>query len=302
MLGSVERKKYEELKETVGSDNFKERKAYLEDTQKWEKTPEYATEQKYFGLKKDPGIVIFQKYNNTDAFGFFNQWEVVFEDRFETGKLDPAKWKTTNYWAEKSVGRNFSQTGDLQAFADGRNIHFKSQSLQIQAKRDKLSSLVWKPGIGFMEQEFDYSSDTLTTGGLFQAQYGILEAKIKFDPDKSFQNVFYLAGEDNTVRVSLFESGTKTQFGTSKASAGKAAFNMFSLSGLSAGKSYIFRLEWEKGKILWKINEKEFFSVHADVPSFPMFLNLATLVVAETNKLPHNFEVDWVRFYQKRKQ
>jgi hypothetical protein len=302
MSGSEEKRKYEALKEVVGSAEFQERKAYLEDDKKWEKTPEYLDEQRYLVLKNNPELVLYFKYKGTPAFDFFKQWEIIFEDRFDTEKLDPAKWKTTNYWAEKTVGRNFSQDGDLQAFADGKNIHLRGSALQIQVKRDKLNSIVWKPAVGFMEQEFGYSSDTLTTGGLFQAHYGILEAKVKFDPDKSFQDVFYLAGEDNSVRASLLESGAKVQFGTSQTASGKMVSDVFSLKGLSAGKTYIFRMEWEKDKILWKINGKEMFSVQSGVPDFPMFLNLASLVIAETNKLPHNFEVDWVRFYQRRKR
>ena len=301
MKNSEEKRKYEELKELVGSEEFRLRKTYLEDPKKWEKTQEYLHEKKYLELKNKPELVLYFKYKDSAAFDFFKQWEVVFEDRFETEKLDAARWKTTNYWAEKTIGRNFSQEGDLQAFKDGENIHLKGSRLQIQVKKDRLNAVVWRPGVGFMEQEFDYSSDTLTTGGLFQAQYGILEAKIKYNPEKSFQDVFYLAGEDNAVRLALLETGSKSQFGLSKMVAGKLSESAFSLSGLSAGKMYLFRMEWERGKITWKINDKELFAVQTDIPDYPMFLNLACLVIAETNKLPHNFEIDWIRFYQKRK-
>ena len=301
MKDSEEKRKYEELKELVGSEEFLSRKAYLEDPEKWEKTPEYVQEKRYLDLRNKPELVLYFKYKDSAAFDFFKQWNLIFEDRFENEKLDAAKWKTINYWAEKTIGRNFSQEGDLQAFGDGKNIHLKGSRLQIQVKKDKLNSLVWRQGVGFMEQEFNYSSDTMTTGGLFSAQYGILEAKIKYDPDKSFQDVFYLAGEDNAVRLALLETGLKNRFGLSKSASGKMIENTCSLSGLSAGKMYLFRMEWERGKITWKINDKELFAIQTDVPDYPMFLNLACLVIAETNKLPHNFEIDWIRFYQKRK-
>ena len=298
---SEEKRKYEELKKIIASDEFKERKAYLEDNQKWEKTPEFKAGQQYVELKNKPDLILYFKYKNSDVFDFLKNWKVVFEDCFELNSLDTSKWKTINYWAEKTVGKNFSQDGDLQAFADGENTHLKGSQLQIQVKKDKINSMVWKPALGFVEQEFDYSSDTLTTGGLFQAQYGIIEAKVKYDPNKNFQDVFYLAGEDSAVRVNLLEAGAKSQVGLSKSVTGKVAAQAFSLSGLSAGKFYIFRVEWEKGKICWKINNKELFTVQSDVPDYPMHLNLASFIIRESNNLPHNFEIDWIRFYQKRK-
>lgn len=296
MLKSEEKSKYEELKELVNSDEFKKRKAYLEDPQKWEKTQEYQEEQRYLELKNKPEITLYFKYKDSPAFDFFKNYKVVFEDTFDSPTLDRTKWKTISSWAEKTVGKNFSQEGDLHAYDDGKNIHLKSGNLQIQVKKDKVNSLVWNPTYGFVEKEFDYSSDIITTNGLFDARNGILEAKIKYDPDKSFQDVFYLSSEDNSVRASLFEAGVRCQFGLNKSSQG----NFFSMSGLSKGKSYIFRLTLEQGKMSWQINGKELFTLQADVPTEPMHLTLTSLVLNESNSLPHNFEVDWIRFYQKK--
>jgi hypothetical protein len=300
MQHSEEKRSFEELKDVVGSDDFKNQQAYLEDPKKWEKTSEFEAEKRYLELKSKAEIILYQKYKNSTALDFFKNWEIVFEDRFDAGVLDHSKWKPLNYWAAKTVGKNFSPAGDLQAFTEGKNTHLKGARLQIQVKKEKRNSLVWNPVFGFVENEMDYSSDTLTTGGLFESRYGILEAKIKYNPDKSCQDVFYLAGENNSLRVNLFESGAKTQFGLSKTDNGKLQEEACSLSGLSAGKLYIFSMEWDKGKISWKINDKELFTIQNKVPEYPMFINLASLVISESNTLPHHFEVDWVRFYQKR--
>lgn len=300
MQNSEEKRSFEDLKEVVESDEFKKQKAYLEDPKKWDKTPEAEAEKRYLELKNKPEIILYQKYKNSSALDFFKKWEIAFEDRFDAGVLDLSKWKPLNYWAAKTVGKNFSPAGDLQAFTEGKNTHLKGSRLHIQVKKEKQNTLVWNPVLGFVENEMDYSSDTLTSGGLFEAQYGILEAKIKYNPDKNFQDVFYLAGEDNSLRVNLFEGGVKTQFGLSKTDNAKLHEEALSLSGLSAGKLYIFSIEWDKGKIIWKVNDKELFSTQNKVPDYPMFINLASLVIRESNALPHNFEIDWVRFYQKR--
>ena len=300
MQNSEEKRKFEELKVVVNSEDFKERKTYLEDPRKWEKTAEYLDEQRYLELKNKQEINLYFKYKDSSAFDFFRDWKVVFEDRFEANALDSTKWKTINYWADKTVGKNFSQDGDLHAFADGKNTQLNTGRLQLQVKKDKINSMVWNPELGFLEREFDYSTDILTTGGLFEAQYGILEAKVKFDPNKNFQDVFYLIGEDQSLRVNFLEQGAKTQIGISLSGSLNNRGHVFSLSGLSAGKTYILKMEWEKGKISWKVNDKELFSVQNDVPNEPLFLNLTSFVIQETNSLPHHFEIDWIRFYQKK--
>lgn len=199
MKNSEEMREYEELKEIVESDEFNQRKTYLEDPKKWEKTSEFSIGQRYLELKNRPEIVLYFKYKGTSAFDFLSNWEVVFEDRFE-------------------------------------------------------------------------------------------------------EENFCLESEDNSARISLLEAGAKKQFGISKAVPGKVSAHTCSLSGLSAGRTYIFRLEWQKGKVSWKINDKQLFTVETNVPDEPMHLHLTSLVLRETNGVPHKFEIDWIRFYQKRKQ
>ncbi|HKJ42325.1 MAG TPA: hypothetical protein VKA27_09520 [Sunxiuqinia sp.] len=301
ILKSDEKRKYEELKEILNSNEFKERKAYLEAPDKWEKTEEYKEEQRYQELKSQPEMATYFKYKDSSDFDFFKNYDLVFEDTFSASDLDTSKWKTISSWAEKTVGKNFSQEGDLHAYDDGKNIHLKSGRLQIQVKRDKVASLVWKPVFGFVEQEFDYSTDIITSNGLFDVKYGILEAKIKYQPDKNFQDVFYLGSEDNSVRLNLLESGTHSQIGVSTTNDGQVKNDALSLSGLSAGKDYVFRLEWEQGKLVWKVNNKELFAVQSGIPSEALHLTLTSMVLHDSSSLPHNFDVDWIRIYQKKK-
>ena len=69
------------------------------------------------------------------AFDFFKQWKLVFEERFDSAKLDSEKWMTKSHWADKALGQNFSQIGDLHAFTDGKNVlvgAFTSRCFQVQ--------------------------------------------------------------------------------------------------------------------------------------------------------------------------
>lgn len=299
MLDSPERKRLEELRAITTSDEFKARVAYLDDKNKWEKTEEAAKEKRYAELKKKPQLAVFLKYKNSNAFDFFKKWELVFEDRFDAGKLDTQKWITQSHWGNQALGRNFSQVGDLHAFTECRNVAVEQNTLKIEVRKEKTTGMQWRIPYGFMEQEFDYSSGQVSTAGNEWWKYGILEAKVKYAPNPHLVDAVYLLGEETSPQINLLEMGAKNRLGLLTQTGNGIQAQCESISGLKVGEFYIFRLEWSAHSLVWKINERVIYSVTHNVPGFKMHLNAASIVVAEPNgTLPHRFEIGWVRFFQ----
>ena len=299
MLESAERKRFEELQKITNSEEFKARVAYLEDKHKWEKTDESAKEKKFAEMQKLPQLINYLKYKHSNAFDFFKKWKLVFEDRFESGKLDTQKWMTQSYWANKTLGQNFSQIGDLHAFTDGKNVSVDGKSLKLEVRHEKAESMQWRIPFGFVEQKFDYTSGIVSTAGIEWWKHGILEAKVKYAPSQNMVDAIYLLGEESSPQLNLVEMGAKKRLGLFTKTADGIHAESESLSGLKEGESYIFRLEWTAHSLVWKINDREVLTVSHNVPAFKMHLNAASIVVAEpTESLPHRFEIDWVRFYQ----
>jgi beta-glucanase (GH16 family) len=298
MLDSSEHKRHEELTKITGSDEFKARVHYLEDKQKWEKTDEHKTEVRLSELKKLPQLATYLKYYNSNAFDFFKKWDLVFEDRFNSGKLDRDRWMTQSHWASQTLGRNFSQVGDLHAFTEGRNVSVDFDVLKIEVRKEKTHGMQWQVPFGFVEQEFDYSSGILSTAGVEWWKHGILEAKVKYEPSSHLVDAIYLLGEETSPQINLFEMGVKNRMGMLTKTADGIHADCESISGLKAGEFYIFRLEWNTNSLVWKVNDREILAVSNNVPAFKMHLNMASIVVTEPTDLPHRFEIDWVRFYQ----
>ena len=299
MLESPERKRFEELQKITVTDEFKARVAYLEDKHKWEKTEEFAKEKRHEELLKLPQLANYLKYKHSTAFDFFKKWQLVFEDRFESGKLDAQKWMTQSHWASKTLGQNFSQIGDLHAFTDGKNVSVDGKSLKIEVRKEKADGMQWRIPFGFVEQEFGYTSGIVSTAGVEWWKHGILEAKVKYAPSQNLVDALYLLGEESTPQVNLVEMGVKNRLGLLSKSADGMNAACESISGLKEGEFYIFSLEWTAHSLVWKINGREMLTLNQNVPAFKMHLNAASIVVAEpTGSLPHRFEIDWVRFYQ----
>ncbi len=299
MKDSSERKRLEELRKITAAPEFKARIAYLEDKQKWEKTEDAAKEKRFAELQKSPQVINFLKYKNSSAFDFFRKWDLVFEDRFDGGKLDPQKWIPQSHWANQTLGRNFSQIGDLQAFTEGRNISIDFNTLKIDVRKEKTKGMQWQIPFGFLEKEFDYSSGIISTAHNEWWKHGILEAKVKYSPDKHMIDAIYLLGEKSSPQINLVEMGMKNRVGVLAKATDGVETECESISGLKAGEFYIFRLEWTAHSLVWKINNREVFAMSHDVPEFKMHLNAASIVVSEPDgSLPHRFEIDWIRFFR----
>jgi hypothetical protein len=301
---SFQLQRFNELKELTSSAEFLKRKAWLEDTKKWEKTDEYTRYQQFKQLKENPKIKLYFKYKDSDQFDFQKQWEVTFADDFSGKSLDTGKWTPNTFWADRLLGDNYSQPGDLQAYTGGKNSTVNHGKLVIETKREKSTGRQWLPDKGFVPVEFGYTSDTLSTIKSFWQKEGIFEAKIRFNPVKQVVNSCHLLGENVSPQITLVEMGPKSRAGILTLSTDrKPAFSGMDLKNLKRDKFYIFRIEWLNARITWKINDVSIYETTISIPDNPVHLNLTSLVVNEltNSQLPVTFEVDWIKCYRKRK-
>lgn len=297
MENSKEKSRFEELKKHTESDEFRKRKAYLEDAKKWEKTDECKKYHQYEELKKKAHIERYFKYKNNNELEFFKNWELIFSDDFGTTKLDTNKWQTVSYQAAKTLERNYSQPGDLQAFTLGANVKTNGKTLKIETRKEKTTGLVWQLPFGFVEKEFDYSSGCINSSNSFWGKEGIWEAKVKYAPVKGLVSALFLTGENNSQQINILESGIKNRVGLLNQDNNQTE----SISGLKSGQFYIFRLEWNKDSMVWKVNNKELLKVTTSIKDSKMHINVATIVVDEiSGSLPACFEIDWIKVYQQK--
>ncbi len=295
--------RYNELVEITGSGDFLKRKAYLEDTRKWEKSVEYNRLQQYERLGKNSKVLLYQKYAGSDIFDFLKKWEVAFEDDFEGTSPDGSKWSFNTYWGEQLLGDNFSQQGDLQSYTGGKNVKVNYSRLGIQVRKERRMGKQWVPNTGFVPTEFDYTSDTLSTAGSFWQKEGIFEAKIKFSPEEEVVSSIHLLGKEPGTQITLLEMGPECRSGVlSFDGHQKPSFSGIGLKRLKKGKFYIFSVEWEGHHFLWKINDQVVHEEDVYKMDEKAYFNLTSLVVKQIpgSKLPVTFETDWIRCYRRK--
>lgn len=298
---SFDLKRYLELEELIGSQEFKERKKWLEDKKRWQKTEEYKEEQRLLEEQERPEFVRYFKYKDSNDFDFLKEWELVFKEEFKGNEIDRTKWGTCSPVAEKLLGINYAMPGDLNLFTNGENL-VTGGKLKICVKHEKATGQVWQMPAGFVPTEFEYTSGMLTSGDKFRMEDGILEAKIKYNPVKQVASAFYLSGKENMPRVNLVEMGTKNNLGFSSLNGnGKILSTGLDISNLKKG-DYIFSLEKQGPTFTWKINEIEVWQESSNELNSPLQLNVSSLVTDKVpgSKMPVSFEVEWVKCYRKK--
>ena len=289
---------YEELKAYVNSDEFKTQKEYLLDKNRFNKSEEAKREQEYVNMKNSEEIKWYEATVNSNKFDELKAWTLTFEDNFDDAKVDESKWMNSFFMGKMVLNDRYVLAGDKQYYTDNKNIDIKQSVLSIVTKKEKASGKVWNAKLGFLTQDFDYTSGLLSTANSFRQQYGRFEAKIKINSQAPVYQAFWLKGENKEPEIDIFKYNIKKgQMQLSAYNKGAAVGNKFGGSGL-AKDFFIYTIDWNADKIIWKINGYEVASAKNNINE-PLFIMLSAGLNKDADNLPAAMQIDWVRCYEK---
>jgi len=295
--GSTRLARYNELKEYVATPEFKEKKNYLLDKKRFEKSEMFKELQEFDKLKKDEDVLWYFKVKDSDKFNVLKNREMTFNDEFEGDNLNTKTWLTNYFWGDKILHDRYSVETDLQAYTEKDNFEIRNSILKIITKPQKVQGKVWSSADGFKTKEFAFTSGLINTGKSFRQKYGIFTAKIKLG-DPSSKSAFWMLADKITPHIDVCRTLN-----------GKVAVNYFadvnkrvkgSIGSKYANDFFIFSLEWSADKLVWKINNTEVLTQTADVPQEPMYILFSGGLDKPANSMT-SMEIDWVRIYQPKK-
>ncbi len=299
---SDELKHFLELEKEIKSNDFilrkkKIKKAEFKDSEEFHKITEYGV------LKKSEKVVWYYKTKKKYPFKEIEKWDITFDERFKTSKLDSSKWKTRYYWGDKGMDSAFAMEDDKSFPTDGDNIEFYDNKARIVTKAGKVRGLAWRSNQGFVLEDFSFTSGLISSAESFRQKYGIFTAKVKMAAG-SVAQAFWMVSDGMLphIDVARFENGKLY----SNYFWGKAGSNQKSLSKTNGSKYadtfFIYTLEWSPNKLVWKINGKVFKTQTSGVPQEEMYINFSSNLKegASESGLPSAMEIDWVRVYKLR--
>ena len=293
--GSTLLNQFDDIKKEINSEKFKERSAYLQDPKRYEKTNDFKMLSDFETLNADPEIKLYMKYNDTDAFKFFRDWKLTFQEDFYN--IDKNVWSFVTPIAQKGPGKNFSIANQLQYYNNGDNFGVENNLFTLETKKEECQGLYWDQKFGFVNKTFSYVSGVAHTLNHFKQEYGQFEIKLKASKLKGVISSVSLVDEDEEICIRLFSAnGNDIKGGLIHTDQHGYQFDTVRLK--SPVKGYVIvSIDWSPEKIEWKINDKFMGRITDSIPHIPLGIRIETEVIKETSNLPHRLDIDWIRCY-----
>ncbi|MDR1678296.1 MAG: family 16 glycosylhydrolase [Prevotellaceae bacterium] len=291
---------YEKLKAKVSTDDFIERKIFWENNNRWQTTEEYTIEQRYHELQKTDDIK-FYEFTDPQKFGVIEKWALSFEDNFDGEKLNKNRWKNGYYHRAAALKKIYSFAGEKQAYSDGANIKVGDSLLKINTIQEKTEATAWDSKIGFITQEFNFSSGIINTGESFQQEHGLIKAKIRIVGSSHISHAFWLGADGKLPHISIFNfDGKKISVNAYSGNGKSVSAQKETVKGISPFDFYIYTLEWTNTELIWRINNIEIFRTSKSLPKQTLFPAFNSFIGAHQHGGQGSLEVDWIRIYTKK--
>ena len=290
--GSAEYEEYKRLYPIINSYAFREKKKRLS-PEEYQATPEYQQEARFNEIASSEDCKFFL---NTD-FKKFKRIEglVVYKkDTFNYQSLDQSKWKAGFYYNKPNAVSIHSRYEEQQANMGGKNI-IVGGGLSIHTKYQSATAMAWADGKGFVEKNFQFTSDTLHGHDMIDGEYCGIRVKMRCRGNVS--HAFWLSSGEQIphINVALIK-GKKIEVGVYDA---RGDYYYTTVKGINPADYYIYSIYQKDGYLIWKINNIEVYrtrNVIAERRFFPAFSSFISK--SQKNPSEGSLDIAWVEIYR----
>lgn len=285
-------KEYEQLKAIVSHPEFVAKNEFWGNPQRWHTTAEYVKEQRFYELDKNPDIAFYNK-QNAASFEVLRKQQITFFEQFDWNTLDKSRWNYGFAYKSPALLANHSFANEKQANNKGKNVSVVDGKLRISTERENVKAPAWHPTKGFIEKEFEYTSDVLQSADSFRQKKGKFSAKIRCTGN--LHHAFWLGTDKKLPHINIFHwDGKKVKMGN----AAQQVWDGVEISGLNPANFYIYTLEWTEKELIWSINNYEVYRTAGNLPKEEMYLAFSSFISEKMKGDTGMLEVDWVKVTQ----
>ena len=289
-------KQYEELKEKVNLPEFKESNEFWANANRWHTTPEYALQQRYHQLRKNPDIIYYEN-EKPERFEKYQNLELTFEENFDWHTLDRSRWSYGFHYQHPVLIQDHSFANEKQAYNKGKNVVVENGILKIYTKKEKVTTRAWDPVKGFILKDFEYTSDIIQTADFFRQQRGVFRAKLRCSG--KIHHAFWLGTDRKLPQITIFHFDGKN---INVGNAHESGFDGNKIKGIHPSQFYIYTLVWTDNELIWFINDREVYRTSSNLPQEKMYLAFNSFIPEKEKGDEGILEVDWVKVYQFKKE
>lgn len=283
---------YKALKQVVSTPEFQESNKFWSNPKRWETTEESKKYERYNQLQHSPNIEFYRnqnrermmemaKYDRVFDENFRGDWKQRWRNEFSFGNKD----------ADGVLKTKFSLASNQQAYTFGRNVTLVEGALRIMTRKEHVVSPVWNIKHGFVEHEFDYTSDLIESRDYVQKE-GMLSAKIRCTG--KIHHAMFLKGKGALPLVTLFHyDGKKITVGANT-ERGNARGE---ITGLKVGKYHIFTLRWTPQELIWFVNNIEVYRCQNTLTNEGLHITFNSFIPEGQRPAEGTFDIEWVKAY-----
>jgi hypothetical protein len=283
---------FEQLKIKTSTPEFKKSNDFWSNPRRWQTTSEYATEQRFYELANNKDIIFFTK-EKPERFENYRRLKLTFQEDFDWNTLDKSSWKFGFHYKSQGLMGNHSFANEQQANNSGRNVSVEDSILKINTKHEIIKAAAWHPTKGFIEKEFQYTSDVLQLAEKFRQNKGEFKAKIR--THGNINHAFWLGADHKLPQINIFHfDGKCIRVGN----ANRNLLDGIKIKGLNPRQFYIYSLRWTAKEMVWSINDLEVYRTSSNIPNEAMYIVFNSFITQNQHPTTGLMEVDWVKTYQ----
>lgn len=284
---------FKALTAEVSTDEYKKQYAFWSNPNRWKTTDEYQQEVRFKQLAAMADIVFFLQ-QDPQEIERMEAWKEVFKEEFDWQRLSDSKWEAGFAYDNDKLVHVHSYANEKQAYNGGKNVGALDGKLRLFTKNERVTAPAWDPKRGFIEKDFDYTSDIIQTADSFRQARGLFMAKIRVEGN--IHHSLWLGCGKKLPMVSLFHyDGNHITMGNYSAD----GFDGTSVSGISAGSYYIYSLQWTETELIWYVNNIEVYRTSNNIPKEKLYLAVSSFIDAQQRGSEGCINVAWIRVFAK---
>lgn len=284
---------YKSLEAEVATDEFKKQHAFWSNPERWKTTDEYQQEVRFKQLSAMTDIQFYLKQDLKEIERLEEKKE-LFKDEFDWQRLAESAWKAGFAYDNPKLLRQHSFANEQQANNGGKNVGTIDGKLRLFTKNERVTAPAWDVKKGFINKDFDYTSDIIQTADAFRQAGGLFMAKLRIEGN--IHHALWLGSGKKLPMINLFHyNGKKIMVGNY----GSDGFDGTSISGINAGAYYIYSLRWTENELIWYVNNIEVYRTHTNVPREKLYLAVSSFIDTKQHASEGQINVAWVRVFNK---
>lgn len=285
---------FKALSAELATPEFKQEHAFWSNPNRWKTTDEYQQEVRFKRLSAMSDIVFFLS-QDPQEIADKEKWFTVMAEEFSWNRLGESMWRAGFAYDNPKLLSLHSFANEKQANTGGKNVGTTDDKLTLFTKKEKATSPAWDPNKGFINKEFDYTSDIIQTADKFRHQGGLIMAKIRVDGP--IHHALWLGSGKKLPILSLFHyNGKQITVGNYS----DRGFEGEVVRGINAGKYYIYSLRWTERELIWYVNNIEVFRTSRNVPKEKLFLAISSFIDEKQRPAEGQINVAWIRVFDRK--